>query len=115
MDLKPADTPDSQEICFVPNDNYRELIELRNPGINEKLAGGDLVFNDEKIGSHKGYPYYTIGQRRGLNVAVGKKIYVSKIDFCLGAQVSGIVSNAALRAVERCILHIQRRHLETAM
>jgi len=80
MNLKPADTPDSQEICFVPNDNYRELIELRNPGINEKLSGGDLVFNDKKIGTHKGYPYYTIGQRRGLNVAVGKKIYVSKID-----------------------------------
>ncbi|MCB0728877.1 MAG: tRNA 2-thiouridine(34) synthase MnmA [Ignavibacteriae bacterium] len=80
MDLKPADTPDSQEICFVPNDNYRELIEMRNPGINERLSGGDLVFNDKKIGTHKGYPYYTIGQRRGLNVAVGKKIYVSKID-----------------------------------
>lgn len=80
MNLKPAETPDSQEICFVPNDNYRELIELRNPGINEKLSGGDLVFNEKKIGTHKGYPYYTIGQRRGLNVAVGKKIYVSKID-----------------------------------
>ncbi len=80
MGLKPADTPDSQEICFVPNDNYRDLIELRNPGLNEKLQGGDLIFNDKKIGEHKGYPYYTIGQRRGLNVAVGKRLYVSKID-----------------------------------
>ena len=80
MGLKPADTPDSQEICFVPNDNYRDLIELRNPGLNEKLSGGDLVYNEKKIGEHKGYPYYTIGQRRGLNVAVGKRLYVSKID-----------------------------------
>ena len=80
MGLKPADTPDSQEICFVPNDNYRDLIELRNPGLNEKLSGGDLVFNEKKIGEHKGYPYYTIGQRRGLNVAIGKRLYVSKID-----------------------------------
>lgn len=80
MGLKSSDTPDSQEICFVPNDNYRELIELRNPGINEKLSGGDLVYKDNKIGSHKGYPYYTIGQRRGLNVSIGKRLYVSKID-----------------------------------
>ncbi len=80
MGLKPADTPDSQEICFVPNDNYRDLIELRNPGLNEKLSGGDLVFNEKKIGEHKGYPYYTIGQRKGLNVAIGKRLYVSKID-----------------------------------
>lgn len=80
MGLKPADTPDSQEICFVPNDNYRDLIELRNPGINKKLSGGDLVFKDKKIGEHKGYPYYTIGQRKGLNVAIGKRLYVSKID-----------------------------------
>ena len=50
MDLKSADTPDSQEICFVPNDNYRELIELRNPGMNEKLSGGDLVYKEKKIG-----------------------------------------------------------------
>lgn len=80
MNLKPAETPDSQEICFVPNDNYRELIELRNPGLNEKLSGGDLIYKDKKIGTHKGYPYYTIGQRRGLNVSAGKRLYVTKID-----------------------------------
>jgi len=80
LGLKSAETPDSQEICFVPNNNYRELLEMRNPGLNEKLSGGDLVYQDKKIGSHKGYPYYTIGQRRGLNVAIGKRLYVSKID-----------------------------------
>ncbi len=80
MGLKPADTPDSQEICFVPNDDYRELIQIRLPELSEKLSGGDILYHDKKIGTHKGYPYYTIGQRRGLNVAVGKKIYVSGID-----------------------------------
>lgn len=80
MELKPADTPDSQEICFVPNDNYRELIEIRMPGLNEKLAGGEIIYKDQKVGTHKGYPYYTIGQRKGLNVALGKRVYVSKID-----------------------------------
>ncbi len=80
MGLKSADTPDSQEICFVPNNNYRELIEIRMPGTNESLSGGDIIFKDKKIGSHKGYPYYTIGQRRGLNISTGKRLYVSEID-----------------------------------
>lgn len=80
MGLKSADIPDSQEICFVPNDDYRELIEIRMPGLNKEISGGEIIYKDKKIGTHKGYPYYTIGQRRGLNVAVGKKIYVSKID-----------------------------------
>ncbi|MBK6536950.1 MAG: tRNA 2-thiouridine(34) synthase MnmA [Ignavibacteria bacterium] len=80
MGLKPADTPDSQEICFVPNDDYRELIQIRLPELSEKLSGGDILYHDKKIGTHKGYPYYTIGQRRGLNVAIGKKIYVSGTD-----------------------------------
>ena len=68
MGLKPADTPDSQEICFVPNDDYRELIQIRLPELNEKLSGGDIIYHDKKIGTHKGYPYYTIGQRHGLNI-----------------------------------------------
>jgi tRNA-uridine 2-sulfurtransferase len=80
LNLKPADTPDSQEICFVPNDNYRELIEIRIPGINEKLSGGDILYKNKKIGTHKGYPYYTIGQRRGLNISLGHPVYVSEID-----------------------------------
>lgn len=80
MGLKPAATPDSQEICFVPNDNYRELIEIRMPGLKDKLSGGEIVYKNQLVGTHKGYPYYTIGQRRGLNVALGKRIYVSKID-----------------------------------
>ncbi len=80
MGLKSAETPDSQEICFVPNDDYRELIQIRLPELAEKLSGGDIVYHDKKIGEHKGYPYYTIGQRRGLKVSVGKKIYVSGID-----------------------------------
>ena len=80
LGLKPADTPDSQEICFVPDDDYRELIEIRLPDLNEKLKGGDIIYRNKKIGKHKGYINYTIGQRRGLNLALGKPVYVSKID-----------------------------------
>lgn len=80
LGLKPADTPDSQEICFVPNDDYRQLIDIRLPDLNKKLAGGKIIYNDKVIGQHKGYINYTIGQRRGLNIALGKPVYVSKID-----------------------------------
>jgi tRNA-specific 2-thiouridylase len=80
LNLKSAETPDSQEICFVPNNNYRELLQIRLPELNKKLEGGDIIYRGKKIGEHKGYPYYTIGQRRGLNIALGKPVYVSKID-----------------------------------
>lgn len=80
LGLKSADTPDSQEICFVPNNDYRELLEMRNPELIGQLHGGDIVYKDRRVGKHKGYPYYTIGQRRGLKVAVGKPVYVKEID-----------------------------------
>jgi tRNA-specific 2-thiouridylase len=80
LGLKPADTPDSQEICFVPNDDYRELINIRLPELAKKIEGGDVIYHDKKIGNHKGYINYTIGQRRGLNLAIGKPVYVSGID-----------------------------------
>lgn len=80
LGLKPADTPDSQEICFVPNDDYRQLIDIRLPELNRNIAGGDIIYHDKVIGKHKGYINYTIGQRRGLNISLGKPVYVSKID-----------------------------------
>ena len=80
LGLKPADTPDSQEICFVPNDDYRQLINIRLPDIDKKLSGGEIVYHDKKIGTHKGYINYTIGQRRGLNLSLGTPVYVTKID-----------------------------------
>lgn len=80
MGLKTAFEPDSQEICFVPNNDYRELLELRIPDIKNKLGDGDIIFKGVKAGKHKGYPYYTIGQRKGLNLALGVPVYVTKID-----------------------------------
>jgi tRNA-specific 2-thiouridylase len=80
LGLKPANTPDSQEICFVPNDDYRQLINIRLPELDKKLRGGDIIYRDKKIGKHNGYINYTIGQRRGLNLSLGKPVYVSKID-----------------------------------
>ncbi|MBL8016010.1 MAG: tRNA 2-thiouridine(34) synthase MnmA [Ignavibacteria bacterium] len=80
LGLKPADTPDSQEICFVPNDDYRQLIQIRMPELKNAIMGGDIIYKDKPVGKHKGYINYTIGQRRGLNLSLGKAVYVSKID-----------------------------------
>lgn len=80
LGLKPADTPDSQEICFVPNDDYRQLLKIRIPELDEKYSGGEVIYKNKTIGIHKGFTHYTIGQRRGLNLSLGKPVYVSKID-----------------------------------
>lgn len=80
LNLKAAGIPDSQEICFVPNDNYRELIQIRLPNFVEEIQGGDIVYKGKKIGRHNGYINYTIGQRRGLGVSVGKPLYVTGIN-----------------------------------
>lgn len=71
---------ESYEICFVPDNDYRSFLKHRVEGLAEKVAGG-LFVNAEGalIGHHEGYPFYTIGQRKGLGTAFGKPMYVSKI------------------------------------
>src|SRR5690606_14287536 len=70
----------SYEICFVPDNDYRGFLKRQIPTLEEEVAGGNFVATDGKvIGKHKGYPFYTIGQRKGLDVAFGKPMYVTKI------------------------------------
>lgn len=78
---KVADKPDSYEICFVPDDNYRRFLKDRVDGLEERVKGGKFVDqNGNIVGEHEGYPFYTIGQRRGLDLALGKRVYVTDID-----------------------------------
>lgn len=75
-----ANKSESYEICFIPDNDYRSFIKRRVPGIEEKLDGGLFINSKgEIIGKHRGYPFYTIGQRRGLEVAVGEPLYVTAI------------------------------------
>lgn len=80
LNLKSASTPDSQEICFVPNDDYRELLQIRIPERLKHIESGDIIYKGKSIGKHNGFFNYTIGQRRGLRVSLGKPVYVSKLD-----------------------------------
>ncbi len=79
--LRVADKPDSYEICFVPDNDYRRFLRDRVPGLDEKVAGGNFVLSDGTVvGRHRGYPFYTIGQRHGLDLALGHPVYVTHID-----------------------------------
>ena len=72
---------ESYEICFVPDNDYRGFLRRNVAGLEDRVKGGDFVLTDGKVvGKHNGYPFYTIGQRKGLNVAVGYPLYVNKID-----------------------------------
>ncbi|MGE7197359.1 tRNA 2-thiouridine(34) synthase MnmA [Brevundimonas naejangsanensis] len=78
LGLRIAAKPDSQDICFVPTGDYRTLIDRLRPQGRE---AGDIVHMDGRVlGRHSGITDYTIGQRRGLNVAVGEPLFVTKLD-----------------------------------
>jgi len=78
---KVADKPDSYEICFVPDNDYRRFLRDRVPGLAAEVEGGKFVLTSgEVVGTHEGYPFYTIGQRHGLGVAAGIPLYVTRID-----------------------------------
>lgn len=71
---------ESYEICFVPDNDYRGFLKRRIPTLEQEVDGGDFVLADgTKVGKHKGYPFYTIGQRKGLDIALGKPMFVTKI------------------------------------
>lgn len=76
--LPVAHKPDSQEICFVPDNDYAGFIE-REAG--ERVPGpGSFVWQDGTvIGTHKGITHYTVGQRKGLNLAMGRPVFVTRI------------------------------------
>lgn len=76
--LKVADKPDSQDICFVPNGHYTDIVEKLRPEAGEP---GDIVHLDGRVlGQHAGVMRYTIGQRKGLGIAAAEPLYVIGID-----------------------------------
>ena len=71
---------ESYEICFVPDNDYRGFLKRKVKGLEEKVKGGNFVDPQGNIlGVHKGYPFYTVGQRKGLEIALGKPAFVTQI------------------------------------
>jgi tRNA-specific 2-thiouridylase len=78
LNLPVFNKPDSQEICFVPNQDYAALVRRRSP---DSFRQGELATTaGEVIGTHEGHQHFTIGQRKGVGVALGYPIYVVDID-----------------------------------
>ena len=76
-----ANKSESYEICFVPDNDYRSFLKRQVPGLEEQVDGGDFVLSDGTIvGKHRGYPFYTIGQRKGLEIALGYPAFVLDIN-----------------------------------
>lgn len=75
-----AKKAESYEICFVPDNDYRGFLKKKVEGLEERVAGGAFVDKTGRIlGRHKGYPFYTIGQRKGLDIALGRPVFVTQI------------------------------------
>lgn len=76
-----AKKSESYEICFVPDNDYRGFLKRNVAGLEEKVSGGNFIDKSGIVlGQHKGYPFYTIGQRKGLDIALGKPVFVTAID-----------------------------------
>ena len=76
LGLPSAKKGDSMELCFVPDGDFAAWIERRG----EAPPPGELIYNGRAVGRHRGIHRYTLGQRRGLGFAAGRRVYVSAID-----------------------------------
>lgn len=75
-----AKKAESYEICFVPDNDYRGFLKRNVEGLEERVAGGTFInAKGDVLGQHNGYPFYTIGQRKGLGLAFGEPMYVTAI------------------------------------
>lgn len=76
-----AEKKESQEICFVTDNDYRSFLRDNVPDYEERVREGDFVdAQGHVLGRHRGYANYTIGQRKGLGIALGQPAYVTHID-----------------------------------
>jgi tRNA-specific 2-thiouridylase len=120
--LPTAQKPESQEICFVPLGDYRELLDERRGYAGEP---GPIVDADgQRVGTHTGYAHYTVGQRHGLGVALGEAVYVREVlpssnTVVVGARhevaqrsftVDGALFTAGLPSSERFAASVRIRH-----
>eukprot|EP01132_Coremiostelium_polycephalum_P003051 gene3051-3816_t len=71
---------ESYEICFIPDNDYRGFLKRRMVDLEDQVRGGEFVLeNGTVVGHHQGYPFYTVGQRKGLGITLGYPVYVTEI------------------------------------
>ncbi|MGV3509894.1 MAG: tRNA 2-thiouridine(34) synthase MnmA [Sphingobacteriaceae bacterium] len=85
-----AKKSESYEICFVPDNDYRAFLRNKVEDLDERIGPGNYVLTDGTVvGQHKGYPFYTIGQRKGLGIALGQPMFVTEIMPAINTVVLG--------------------------
>lgn len=87
LDLPPDEVKESQEICFVTQGDYRTFIESEAP--EAKRPGSFVDAQGRELGRHDGIAFYTPGQRRGLGVAAGQRLYVQRVEPATNTVVLG--------------------------
>ncbi len=97
LGLKVADKPDSQEICFIPDDDYKAFLE--SEGAGPYKPGPIYDTGGKLLGTHKGIPFYTIGQRKGLGLAAREPLYVVAINTHNNSLVVGKKEDTASRGL----------------
>jgi tRNA-specific 2-thiouridylase len=89
--LPVADRAESQDLCFTANGSYRQFLQKETP---EAVIPGPIVDRSGRVlGQHKGLPFYTIGQRRGLGIAAPEALYVLEMDAARNALVVGTATD----------------------
>ncbi len=97
LGLSVADKADSQDICFVPQGRYSDIVERLKPGA---VQGGEIVHVDGRVlGRHEGIIHYTVGQRRGLGLSVGEPLYVVRLEAATARVVVGPREALATRTI----------------
>lgn len=100
---------ESYEICFVPDNDYRGFLKRRVEGLEERVKGGEFVLEDGTVvGHHEGYPFYTIGQRKGLGITLGYPLFVTEIQKETNRVVLGEVEGLSRDAMWVDQLHMQK-------
>jgi len=100
---------ESYEICFVPDNDYRGFLKRRVEGLEEKVKGGEFVLEDGTVvGHHEGYPFYTIGQRKGLGITLGYPLFVTEIQKETNRVVLGEVEGLSRDGMWVDQLHMQK-------
>ncbi len=109
--LEVADKKDSQEICFIPNDDYQEF--LKEYGNYQKKKGNIVLKNGKVLGQHQGLIHYTIGQRKGLGISYQEPLYVLKLDKEKNEVVVGTESELYAKELQLKELNWMTEILET--
>ncbi len=100
---------ESYEICFIPDNDYRGFLKRQVPELEAEVAGGDFVLTDGTVvGKHEGYPFYTVGQRKGLGITLGFPTYVTEIRKDQNQVVLGQIGNLHRDAMKVSRLNLMK-------